>query len=540
MHPAWHVNDINHLIFEHLEPIDLAQLARTSQAFFHIATDELWNTIGSFEALVCCLVPEFGDRPLQKEDLRRLDLYTSKVRHIKLDAHRNSPAIRLPSAFTFTQTKKGGTERRSKKTWKELWGEIAEIRPPSELFCNLRYLHINNVIEELLMPLIGISGLHLTKIYIKYFQERQADSVIRRILDGFQDTPNLTYLFVRDGESGLVPGKLIQQAPLKHLRLDRRKYFGYPVSNHHDEIPILHDILQKSTIEHLTIGLSNDWYTPEIQALGKKYLPNLKTLWLNLSDCTPQWRCKACFHSGVPSWTCKCLGVLDYQKPNDSAHSLGRSPNTFFEGLDNPELTLLHIKFPRVINGRMLLELVFAANRSCRLRSLAELTLTGGESHRCGGDFPMISNAELRMATEMLLPLPKLKLLRLSVATTFLDVLDLKVYQSIAKGLPALETLWLGHAGFSGCSQYTGPKCHEHVPLSHLAALCQMLPNLVDVTVGAAIPEPLGTAPCPEHECLGVKSLRIQRWTHSKELFLSMQMYFPNSYQAKNGLCCVE
>ncbi|KAF4632611.1 hypothetical protein G7Y89_g5515 [Cudoniella acicularis] len=48
----------------------------------------------------------------------------------------------------------------------------------------------------------------------------------------------------------------------------------------------------------------------------------------------------------------------------------------------------------------------------------------------------------------MLLPLPQLRILRLSVAPNFLDILDLKLYRSITAGLPALEELSLGHAEF--------------------------------------------------------------------------------------------
>jgi hypothetical protein len=537
MHPAWYLEDIRSLIFDCSERRDLARLARTSQTLFHLATEPLWKTIDSFEALVCCLPPGFGDRPLRREDIQRLDFYSSKVRHLKVETDIDSPPIRLPPRFRKPKTK-AEKEVQCKKPWKALWEEIAELRPPSESFRNLRLLRISNVAEELLVPLIGISGLHLTNIYCKFIQNRLDNSIIPRILDGLQDTPNLEYLFVRDGESGLVPRKLIQQAPLRHLRLDRRKHWGWDMVKRAQESPIQSDVFQKSTIEHLTIALDNDWCAPEIQALEGGYLPALKTLWLSLLGFTPgSSYCKPCEDSGAPGWVCECP-MPDHSITNNAKarRDPRQSAPAFFEGLDNPELTLLNIKFPKKANGRMVLDLVSAANRSCRLQNLTELGLAGSEANFDWGDQkPRISPEELRMATKILLPLPKLKKLRLSVAPNFLDILDLDLYRSITEGFPALETLWLGHSDFAWFSEFTGWHYLERVPISHLAAFCQMLPHLVEVSIGVVEAEAWGTASSPEFVCSGVTSLRISRWAQGEEvvppeqLVLIAQAYFPNA-----------
>ncbi|KAK9416899.1 putative F-box domain-containing protein [Seiridium unicorne] len=531
MHPAWYIDDIKYLIFEHLEPQDLARLARSSRALFQTATDKLWGTLSSFEGLVCCLPLDFDKRPLGREDLVRLDFYTFKVRYIRLGSGQANVTMPLPRGFSRSRKKKD-IEKTYKKSWEELWEEIAEVRPPSELFCNLRRLRINKVFERLLIPLIGISGLHLTKIYIKYFEDRQWDSVVRRVLSGFQDTPNLEYIFVRDGEVGYLPRKLIQQSPLKHVRLDPKAYPGGDLPARLEDVPVRFDVLQKSTLEHLTIGLKSDWCTPEIEALEGKYLPALKTLWLNiLHYSTDIWHCDICNDKVNRTWVCENREVSD-----NLSRPPRRSPAAFFKRLDNPALSLLNIKFPNSTNGRMLLEVVSAVKRSCRLRKLRELSLVGGqESHYRGNPSPMITPEELRAATKMLLPLPKLKLFCISVAPNFLDVLDLDLYQSIANGLPALETLWLGLSMFVPRSYYAAPGSYESVRLSHLAAFCQMLPRLVEVSVGTAELEEPGEVPHPEFVCSHVKSVRVSHWAQRvdvvprERMLLSQKMYFPNA-----------
>ncbi|KAK9780915.1 putative F-box domain-containing protein [Seiridium cardinale] len=522
MHPAWYIDDIKYLVFEHLEPQDLARLARSSRALFQTATDKLWRTLSSFEGLVFCLPLDFNTRPLGREDIVRLDFYTSKVHHIRLDSGQGDVAMPLPRGLSGIK----------KKSWDELWEEIAEVRPPSELFCNLRLLRINKVFERLLLPLIGISGLRLTKIDIEYFEGIQKDSVVGRVLSGFQDTPNLEDIFVLGGGVGNLPRKLIQQSPLKHLRLDPRGYPGGVHPARLENVPVLFDVLQKSTLEHLTIGLKSDWCTPEIEALEGKYLPALKTLWLNiLHYSTDTWHCDIFKDTVNRTWVSENREVSD-----DLSRPPRRSPAAFFERLDSPALSLLNIHFPNLTNGRMLLEVVSAVNRSCRLRNLRVLSLAGRQkSQYWRSPSPMITPEELRAATKMLLPLPKLELLHINLVPNFLDVLDLDLYQSIAEGLPALTTLCLGHAMRVSRPYYTVPEYYESVRLSHLAAFCQMLPHLVEVHVVTAELEEPGEVPHPEFVCPHVKSVQVSHWAQRvdvvprERILLSQKMYFPNA-----------
>ena len=158
---------------------------------------------------------------------------------------------------------------------------------------------------------------------------------------------------------------------------------------------------------------------------------------------------------------------------------------------------------------------------------------------------PKITNAELRMALDMLLPLPQLKTLRLSVAPPdFLTVLDLELYRKIANGLPALEKLWLSPAEFQS-SSFTRIIFRERVPLRNLAAFCSMLPNLVEVTIGAVEGLTLEETPQANWACFGVKKLVIvlgtsgvstwrgSRGVSCKLLHRGLKTYFPNSDLAK-------
>jgi hypothetical protein len=197
----------------------------------------------------------------------------------------------------------------------------------------------------------------------------------------------------------------------------------------------------------------------------------------------------------------------------------------------------------------MFLGVVFSVNRSCRLRNLTELALAGGgwfsNCDECGKrPGPNIKPTELRKALNVLLPMPQLKILRLSVAPNFLDILDLQLYKSITNGLPALEKLWLGHAEFAADSQLEFTTYYETVSLHHLAAFCSMLPNLVEVSIGTVDGWTLGERTRAEWECPGVKSLMIQHWAErgragvgSRDLFyLCLETYFPNSDLANRGV----
>jgi hypothetical protein len=222
--------------------------------------------------------------------------------------------------------------------------------------------------------------------------------------------------------------------------------------------------------------------------------------------------------------------------------------NRVFKGLDNPDLSLLNIKFPFEVTGRKFLDVVSAANNSCGLGNLTELALAGGgwfpHCRECEHQLrPQIRPADLRTGLNMLLPLPQLKILRLSVAPNFLDILDLKLYRSITAGLPALEKLSLGHAEFY--ANYTGygqEIFYERVSLHHLAAFCSMLPNIKEVSIGTIDGLTLEEYPRTEWACVGVKSLRISHHADISRgvilglLRLGLAIYFPNSGLAKHPL----
>lgn len=278
MHSAWQTDDIRHLIFERLEPRDLARLAQTCKTIFSFTIDELWKEITSFSPFMCCLPLDFRRRPLRAEDIHRLDFYASKVQKLILASKSVQILKCLPPQFKPKNTSwKKQSKSNPEKSWEELWKEVAKLRPTSEFLPNLRRLRISNTVEELLIPLIGVSGSNLTQIYIKYIHYAQHESVVLKVLDGLQHTPKLEYLFVRDG-ADLIPSKLIQQSPLKHLRLDPRISAQRHQSLQFKRLPLRYDILEKDTLENLTLGLTREWYSPEMKALKSKYLPALKIL----------------------------------------------------------------------------------------------------------------------------------------------------------------------------------------------------------------------------------------------------------------------
>ncbi|ESZ95394.1 hypothetical protein SBOR_4250 [Sclerotinia borealis F-4128] len=218
MHHAWGIDDIRYLIFEFFTPRGLAHLAQTCNYFFDLATHELWKVITSFSPFIFCLPPDFSRRPLQTADIKRLNFYSSKVRHISLLGRTGAKAIRLP----FHDQK-----RRPKdpaKLWKDLWGEIAKLRPRSDFLPNIQSIRMDDVGEAILMPLMEISGSNITKIYMRAIHYKP-EPFISNFLDQLQCAPRLEYLFVKDGED-FVPPKLIIQSPLKHLRLDPRIHAG--------------------------------------------------------------------------------------------------------------------------------------------------------------------------------------------------------------------------------------------------------------------------------------------------------------------------
>jgi hypothetical protein len=94
----------------------------------------------------------------QLSKIQRYELYIPKVENLFLESR---AVIALPPPF---QPKPKSKAR--KKTWEELWEDIANLRPVSELLSNLQRLRISNMNERLLVPLVGISGSNLTQITI--------------------------------------------------------------------------------------------------------------------------------------------------------------------------------------------------------------------------------------------------------------------------------------------------------------------------------------------------------------------------------------
>ena len=165
---------------------------------------------------------------------------------------------------------------------------------------------------------------------------------------------------------------------------------------------------------------------------------------------------------------------------------------TFLQGLDQPNLELLEIKLPVVTGGSEFLDIVSTVVSSCRLRNLEVLSFPSIYNEHPG---TRISPAEFPKGLSMLLPLPQLKVLQLSVAPNFLDIFDLDLYKSFAKGLPALQKLLLGHYSFVTSSPDRETVYRERVPLHHLAAFCSMSPNLVETSLGCVDVEGLDDSP---------------------------------------------
>ncbi len=195
----------------------------------------------------------------------------------------------------------------------------------SELLSNLRCLRISNVEERLLVPLVGISGSNLSQIHIEFVKNSQPQSVTLKVLDEIQYTPKLESLFVRGYEAHLVD--VIRQSPLKHLRLDPRIRCHMPQYN---QTPLPHEILRKSTLKNLTLGLTRDWYTPEIKALDSKYLPALKKLWLTLTAFNPRQCEQSCVNINTNSWTCQGDKVLHNRNLLRTTNCGRRSPGRIF------------------------------------------------------------------------------------------------------------------------------------------------------------------------------------------------------------------
>jgi len=541
MHPAWHIDDIRHLLFHYLGPASLARLAQTCKGLFEPATNELWKTITSVSPFVSCFPRDYRRRPLQTEDLQRLQYYFRKIQKVVLESKDIRVAIRIPKQFKQHNKNAQLAKTSTLKTWDQVWSEVASIRPVSNFWVNLSCIRVSNIAEELLIPLVGIDGSNITQIYIKYILRRGNDKLVREMLDKLQDSSKLEYLFVRDSDRSDVVLKVIKDSPLKHLRLDPRVHGRLYGDYQFKKLPLQVEILEKSTLETLSIGLTREWYTPRLAASRRRYLPALQNLWLDLTTFLPEDCQQGMCINAASLWTCN-RGTLNLAQHADRHLDCGRRPPTlFFEKLKNPKLRILNIKFHSSSTGAMLLETVSAAKDNCHLESLTELVLGAREWFITNHEFhefpiPLIEPRFLREALVLLLPMSQLKVLRISAAPNFLDVLDLELYHTITNGIPSLEKLILGNPSFYGSSPL-GIYYYEKIPLQHLATFCSMLPNLKEVEVGVIDGTVIEERPMAELACPNVKYvvfhhlMGVHREVHGhiiKPLKLEVDTYFPN------------
>jgi hypothetical protein len=535
MHSAWLIQDIQLLVFEHLHQQDLANLAQTCRALLDPTTSHLWKTLTSLQPLVSCLPQKAKDRKLVSEDLDRLDFYSSKTQTIHLVGD-ETESIKVPKEFRKAPGKKGKIPWRV--SWIEFWEEVAAVRSQTNFLPNLRHLRVNYTHEEVLIPFVGISGANIEELYIKYLQYRRKDSVVRRMLDQFDNTARLEYLFVRNGAPDVIPPRIIEQSPLKRLRLVARmeERGGYERTRYQD-YTIPPAVFNNSTISNLSLGLNCDWYPLELDKTTQKYLSSLRILWLNLIPFTFS-ECEYANGTGIKDhgWICQHLGGHTFKNPCKR-----RSPADFFERLDNPELQELNITFPvETTTGAMYLEVVRAVKNNCRLLKLKTLSLGGGgytpHCWECDAHpDPEIMPRDLTESMKILSPLPQLQKLKLSAAPNFLGigVPDLPLYELIAKGLPSLEVLWLGSRTFTTFGQFAGTRSTESVPLRNLAAFCSLLPNLMEVEVGTI--DPSGSEKTPEMawQSPHVQSLVGHYWKKpidfdTSSILKSLVIWFPN------------
>lgn len=288
----------------------------------------------------------------------------------------------------------------------------------------------------------------------------------------------MEHLFVRDGQN-LIPTKMLEQAPLKHIRLDPRVSREWHSRMHSRSVAVRPEVLHKDSLEHLTIGLADIWYSSDLKLCDRKYLARLRMLWLHLTTL-------------------------------ESSAFQPHPPSEFFHALGQPRLELLNIKFRYDVKGSQFLDRVRAIASSCKLDNLKELAFAGGGWFRhcmeCGyRPAPLVKPAELREALTSLFPLPQLKSLRISVSANFLDILDLDMYRAMAKHLQNLETLRLGHPEFAAFSLFNDTIYHERVPLHHVAAFCCLLPRLVEINVGTVDGLLLEVEPRADWTCPQVK-----------------------------------
>jgi hypothetical protein len=152
------------------------------------------------------------------------------------------------------------------------------------------------------------------------------------------------------------------------------------------------------------------------------------------------------------------------------------------------------------------------------------------EVHPRGG----ISPSQLRLGLKALLPLPKLRTLKISAAPNFLAILDVQWYREAAEAMPALETLCLGHREWAG-TRRADPVQVEGTPLRNIAAFCNFFQRLTTLELATLA---LGSIenPKPGDWCPRVDTVVIQQWIPSAAPLVRrkavIQTWFPNAEHA--------
>ncbi|KAI1338772.1 hypothetical protein F5Y15DRAFT_416543 [Xylariaceae sp. FL0016] len=229
-------------------------------------------TIHGLSALLGALPEDVTKRDIIANDVERLDRYSRRVQRLRIVATEtgNSPRfVRTPKQY-FKKVK--AYETPNDTPWFDLWERISNARPEtSDLLPNLREIRADRADEAALFTLIGISGTNLEYVRIVTLHYKAPESITKRFLDSMQDVPRFKYLFIRDGQIGIVPPILVTKSSLEQLHLP-------PSTDSRPSHGLGPKTLHNNSILNLSLNFTTAWYTPEVEASNGKYLPSLRTL----------------------------------------------------------------------------------------------------------------------------------------------------------------------------------------------------------------------------------------------------------------------
>ena len=208
-----------------------------------------------------CLPRHYRYDPLKTEDLHRFDMYAFKIHELHVVPFGPATPAQVPPEFKNDTTG---------KSWADVWKEIRILRPTPQFLPNLRRIRFELAEEQLLLPLVGLPGSKLSYLRIVDSIRRLPGRQVRRVLAGIEDISKLEHLHICDEEPDVFPAKFIERAPLKHLRLWPKENPFECKPQQYTQLGLRTEILKKSTLEKLVLGLNRDWCTPEIEALGGK------------------------------------------------------------------------------------------------------------------------------------------------------------------------------------------------------------------------------------------------------------------------------